>query len=168
MSLIAPDNPDDRPVQSNDSKADEKGTNPVPESVNPGSLDEPNGIAPDPDIVAAIGANAARIREKADNDDIERLQNRIDDLADQVVDVHEENKTLHNRVSDLERSQRTAENFVNSNLGKLNRLLAAVFEEESRCSECNDGKLTIRDNWWNKKIVCSNKRCEFEQNLAEP
>jgi len=171
MSLTAPDNHADRSNQSKDTKEAKNGGHPDPNSDRPSEGNKPveqRGVPSERKIVAAIEANAGKIQEKVEKDDIERLQNRVNDLAHQIVEVEEENEALRNRLSDLERSHGTAASLINSNLGKLNRLSAAVFGNEPHCPECNEGELKIRNNWWNKTIDCSNDRCGFKQKLAEP
>lgn len=108
----------------------------------------------------AIEENARILRNT--NQD---LWKAVDELREDVEVLREENQQLRDRLDSLEGWKGNAVKSVNQNTHDLDRLVAAVFDNEPPCPECGSGHLEADTGGFGSDTIgCSD--CEYEEQLV--
>lgn len=189
MSFADPDDVDDEPPAD----ADEADAETTHTTASPGDTvvlewAEETEAVPDGELPLdeAIKANATVLRGKADDFAVERLEEEVDSLAAEIGELREERNDLRAEVEELravvEQLRGDIEGFtdrlealeswrggtvstVNQNIKDINRLVAAVFDNEPPCPECEGGHLeTDTGGFGDDTVGCT--ECEYEETLG--
>lgn len=113
----------------------------------------------------AVEENGRIFLNAANEWQLEDAQEEIEGLRGEVAELREENQNLRERVETLESWRGGTASTVNRNLEDINRLAAAVFDNEPPCPECDDGHLEAdTGGFGSDTIACS--ECEYEEQMG--
>lgn len=178
MSFANPDDVDEEP-QADADEADAETTDSAVETVELEWAAEseavPDGELP---LAEAIKANGEMLRGMPDEFAFENVKDEVEALRVEIADLREERdalradvdelantvETLREQLNSLEGWRGNTVATVNQNISELNRLLAAVFDEEPPCPDCEDGHIEANvGGFSDDTVACSD--CEYEEQL---